>query len=102
MPQAWHLTADVLRLEGEVRWHGCLGCQTAEAARGGECEAEEAAGGSNAGQCGAEGHHGKKVVTPAARRAAVTAARDAHGISERRACSILGADRCAIRYRHRR
>jgi putative transposase len=42
------------------------------------------------------------VVTPVARRAAVTAARKAHGISERRACSIIGADRSAVRYRHRR
>jgi putative transposase len=42
------------------------------------------------------------VVTPAARRTAVTAAREAHGISERRACSIIGADRSAMRYRHRR
>jgi len=32
----------------------------------------------------------------------VTAARDAHGISERRACSIVGADHSVIRYRHRR
>ena len=32
----------------------------------------------------------------------MTAARDAHGISERRACSIVGADRSVIRYRHRR
>ena len=42
------------------------------------------------------------MVTPAARRTAVTHAREAHGISERRACSVLGADRSAIRYRHRR
>jgi putative transposase len=42
------------------------------------------------------------VVTPAARRTAVTHARETHGISERRACSILGADRSAIRYHHRR
>jgi putative transposase len=42
------------------------------------------------------------VVTPAARRAAVTAAREAHGISERRACLIIGVDRSAVRYRHRR
>jgi putative transposase len=42
------------------------------------------------------------VVTPAARRAAITAAREAHGISERRACSIIGADRSVMRYRHRR
>jgi putative transposase len=42
------------------------------------------------------------VVTPAARRAAVSCARETHGISERRACSIIGADRSAMRYRHRR
>ena len=41
-------------------------------------------------------------MTPAARRAVVTVAREAHGISERRACSIIGADRSALRYRHRR
>ena len=32
----------------------------------------------------------------------MSAARVAHGISERRACSILGTDRSAMRYRHRR
>jgi hypothetical protein len=32
----------------------------------------------------------------------VSHAREAHGISVRRACSILGADRSAIRYRRRR
>jgi putative transposase len=32
----------------------------------------------------------------------VTAAREAHGISERRACSIIGADRSTMCYRHRR
>jgi len=41
-------------------------------------------------------------VTPVARRTAVTLAREAHGVSERRACSIIGADRSAMRYRHRR
>src|SRR5207248_10622381 len=30
-----------------------------------------------------------------------TAAREAQGISERRACSVIGADRSAVRYRHR-
>ena len=38
-------------------------------------------------------------MTPAARRAVVSAACEAHGISERRACSIIGADRSAMRYR---
>ena len=32
----------------------------------------------------------------------MSAAREAHGISERRACSILGVDRSATRYHHRR
>jgi hypothetical protein len=32
----------------------------------------------------------------------VVAAREAHGISERRACAILGTDRTSVRYRHRR
>jgi putative transposase len=40
-------------------------------------------------------------VTPAARRSAVSLAREAHGISERRACAIVGADRSAMRYRCR-
>ena len=42
------------------------------------------------------------MVTPAARRVAVSLAREAHDVSERRACSIIGADRSAMRYRHRR
>lgn len=42
------------------------------------------------------------MVTPVAKRAAVTSARAAHRISERRACGILGADRAMVRYRHRR
>ena len=41
-------------------------------------------------------------MTPAARRAAVNSACEAHGISERRACSIIGTDRSTVRYRHRR
>src|SRR4051794_19290664 len=89
-------------MEVEVRRNEHPGCAPSEAARGGECSSEEAAGGGDAGQCGVEGHHGKKVVTPVARRAAVTHAREAHGISERRACSIIDADRSVIRYRHRR
>ena len=42
------------------------------------------------------------MVTPAARKAAVTMAREAHGISERRACSVVGADRSSVRYRRHR
>jgi putative transposase len=39
------------------------------------------------------------VVGPAAERAAVAYVREAHGLSQRRACSIVGADRTSVRYR---
>jgi putative transposase len=42
------------------------------------------------------------VVTPASRRAAVNAAKIAYGISERRACTILGVVRGTVRYRQKR
>jgi putative transposase len=42
------------------------------------------------------------MVTPAARREAVAHLRIAFEVSERRACSALGADRTSVRYRSRR
>jgi len=42
------------------------------------------------------------MVTPAARREAVAQLRVAYEVSERRACSALGADRTSIRYRSSR
>ena len=39
------------------------------------------------------------MVTPAARRESVAQLRVVHEVSERRACSALGADRTPIRYR---
>ena len=39
------------------------------------------------------------MVTPAARREAVAHLRSALGMSERRACAVVGADRTSVRYR---
>ena len=39
------------------------------------------------------------MVTPAARRMAVSQAREVHGLSERRACRLLGVSRRTVRYR---
>ncbi len=50
----------------------------------------------------AEGYRRKKMVTPAARREAVAHLRVAYEVSERRACSALGADRTSVRYRSHR
>jgi hypothetical protein len=42
------------------------------------------------------------MVGPAAKRAAVARLQDKMGLSERRACLIVSADRTTIRYRSRR
>src|SRR5262245_12624610 len=42
------------------------------------------------------------MVTPAAKRQAVAHACAVHGVSERRACRILGVDRASMRYRSNR
>ena len=44
----------------------------------------------------------KKMVTPAARREAVVHLCAMHEVSQRRACSVIGADRTSVRYRRRR
>ena len=64
-----------------------------------EHEAEEASCRSDAGQCDVEGYRNKKMVTPVARREAVAHLRAAFEVSERRACTMMGADRTSIRYR---
>src|SRR4030095_16579772 len=69
---------------------------------GGEPGAEEAAGGGGAGQRSAEGHRVGKVLKPAARRRAVDHARAVHGLSQRRACRLIGMDMSSYRYRARR
>lgn len=46
-----------------------------------------------------EGFAIAKVVTPATRREAVAILVEHHEISERRACSVVGADRTSSRYR---
>ena len=72
-------TADLCRKHGiseasfynwksQVRRAGGVGGQAAEGAGERERQAEEAAGGCHAGQCGAEGSADKKMVTPAAKR----------------------------------
>ena len=42
------------------------------------------------------------MVTPAVKREAAAHVRGVLGVSQRRACRVIGADRTSIRYRHRR
>src|SRR6266516_308545 len=89
-------------MEGQVRWPGCVGGQATEGARGGERQAQEAAGRCDARQRDAEGDRLKKMVTPAVRREAVTQLRVGFEVSERRACGALGVDRSSVCYRSSR
>ena len=102
VPQARDQPGDVLPVEGEVRRLGGFRGASAAHVGSGEQAAVASAGGRDVGQRGVERRRVKKMVTSAARRSAVVAAREAHGISERRTCMILGADRSVARYRSRR
>src|SRR5260370_29699097 len=79
-----------------------MGREAAEVVGRRERQAEEVACRGDAGQGDVEGCRGKKMATPAARREAVAHLRVAYEVSERRACSVLGADRTSVRYRGRR
>ena len=102
VPQARDQQRDVLQVEGQVRRPRRIGRQAAEGAGGRERQAEEAVGRGDARQRDAEGYRRKKMVTPAARREAVAQLRVAYEVSERRACSAIGADRTSVRYRSSR
>ncbi|SPP97113.1 protein of unknown function [Bradyrhizobium vignae] len=76
--------------------------EAAEGAGGREREAEEASSRADARRRRPSRAAFKKMVGPAAKRAAVAHLRAVMSLSERRACSIVGADRKMIRYRSSR
>lgn len=93
---------DDLQLEGQIWRYGCLRGQAAEGLGRGEREAKEASGRADA-RCGRPSRASfKKMVGPAAKRAAVAHLQAVMSLSERRACSIVSADRKMIRYRSSR
>ena len=93
------MSSDLLRLEGQVRRSGGVRCEAAAGARGGERPAQATVGGYDARQRRSEGPAFKKMVTPAAKREAVAHLQTALGMSERRACAVVGAVRKSMRYR---
>ena len=67
----------------------------------GQREAEEASGRADAGSGNDDGAGFKKVLTPAVKRKAVAHLKALLGLSERRACRIVKADRKMVRYEAR-
>ena len=70
----------------------------AESPGGREPQAQEVAGGDDAGCVDAEGDARKKLLTPGLRRRAVTWAIDQKGYSQRRACKLVGLQPKTYRY----
>ncbi|WP_244443385.1 IS3 family transposase [Bradyrhizobium sp. Ai1a-2] len=89
-------------MEGQIRRHGRFRGEAAEGAGGREREAEEASSRADARRRRPSRAAFKKMVGPAAKRAAVAHLQAVMSLSERRACSIVGADRKMIRYRSSR
>jgi len=74
-----------LRVESRVRWVEGLGGTTAEGAGGREPAAQEAAGRSDTGQRGAQGHSRKKTAEARGGRVTVGPLMEGHRLSQRRA-----------------
>ena len=85
------------------RWRAQYGgmkaneAQSAARARGREQPAEEAARGGGARQGDAQGAGRGKLLTPERRRRAVVVLVDRFGVSERRACRVVGQHRSTQR-----
>src|SRR3954468_20929119 len=98
LPPARDQRGDILRVEGQVRWPERLRGPAAESAGGREQQAEASSCGRHARQRRPEGSSVKKVLTPAAKRAAVAQLREVFAMSERRASGLIRADRTMVRY----
>ena len=99
LPPARHQRADALSLEAEVRWARAGRGDAAESPGRRERSTQTAGGGASPRQPDPERPPPKKRVRPAQRRAAVrVGAASGYGLSERRACRLVGIGRSTLRY----
>ena len=87
-----------LQLAHEIRRDGHFRYQAAQGAGSRERAAEAVVGGSHARQRGAEGDPTGKILSPQAKRDAVSVMQSATTISERRACQLVGLSRTVLHY----
>jgi putative transposase len=89
--------ATFLHLAEQVRRAGDLGNAPAAPARGGESTVEVDRRGPGARHSSAEGRTGKKRLRPAVKRQMVAEVMSGHGLSQRRACGLIGITRRGFR-----
>ena len=94
--------AGLLQLEAALRRVGFERIARVAAVARREPEAEDAGGGPDVGQAHLAGGAVKKSLKPAARRELVREIRQAHQLSENRACGLVGITRWINRYQSRR
>ncbi|HEV7575267.1 MAG TPA: IS3 family transposase [Caldimonas sp.] len=100
MQEARLQRAELLRLEGQVRWHERVGCAASEGARVRERQAQAAAGQLDAGARRDARGAAPKVVAVAARREVVRQLQGL-GLSERQALRLVGMSASTLRYEPR-
>ena len=98
VPQARLQRCLVLPVATQVWRHGRSRRQAPEGVGDGECPAQEASGRGDARQRSVEDRRAGKILSPPVRRRAVADVRAKLGVSERRACRILGLSRSVLHY----
>src|SRR5262249_8322814 len=101
LSQAGDQRADRLSLEAPVGGDGCRRTAARAAAGGRESPSEAARGGSDLGSTHAPGGHPEKALKPAPPEPMVGFGPVGFGVSERRACRVMGCHRRTSRYRSR-
>src|SRR5439155_17976626 len=91
-----------LRLESEVRGHGCKRGAGSQATAGREHAVKETGGGSESGQGDAEGGDRKKRMELVDQRSEASWLGLGYVVSERRVCGLMGMAVSSYRYRGRR
>ena len=94
----WIVSGIIFVIRNGLRWRDA---PVLELNRNGRLrpQAQASARGDDARQRRSEGSAVKKKVTPAAKREAVAHLQTTLGMSERRTCMVVGADRTSMRYR---
>lgn len=98
LPRAWHQLRHLLQVAFEIRWDGCFPHGTSQRAGGRKpSPQEDVCRGAPQGRDHRRGH-GKKVVTPSARRAMAAKVVTHYAISIRLACQMFKVSEGCYRY----